>query len=81
MPGRRRTANGPATATTQTIATWRDVRNALGRGDAVILDTRSDGEYCGTTVRAKRGGAVPAPSTSSGRATSGRTATSSRPPS
>ena len=22
-------------------------------------DTRSDGEYCGTTVRAKRGGAVP----------------------
>jgi thiosulfate/3-mercaptopyruvate sulfurtransferase len=25
----------------------------------VILDTRSDGEYCGTTVRAKRGGAVP----------------------
>jgi thiosulfate/3-mercaptopyruvate sulfurtransferase len=25
----------------------------------VILDARSDGEYCGTTVRAKRGGAVP----------------------
>ena len=25
----------------------------------MILDTRSDGEYCGTTVRAKRGGAVP----------------------
>ena len=25
----------------------------------VILDTRSDGEYCGTTVRATRGGAIP----------------------
>jgi thiosulfate/3-mercaptopyruvate sulfurtransferase len=25
----------------------------------VIIDTRSDGEYCGTTVRAKRGGAIP----------------------
>ena len=25
----------------------------------VILDTRSDDEYCGTTVRAKRGGAIP----------------------
>ena len=43
----------------QTIATWKDVRAAVGRNDAVILDTRTDGEYCGTTVRAKRGGAVP----------------------
>jgi thiosulfate/3-mercaptopyruvate sulfurtransferase len=43
----------------KTIATWRDVRNALGKADAVILDTRTDGEYCGTTVRARRGGAVP----------------------
>jgi thiosulfate/3-mercaptopyruvate sulfurtransferase len=42
-----------------TIATWRDVQAALGRPDAVILDTRSDGEYCGTTVRAQRGGAIP----------------------
>jgi thiosulfate/3-mercaptopyruvate sulfurtransferase len=25
----------------------------------VLLDTRSDGEYCGTTVRAARGGAIP----------------------
>jgi thiosulfate/3-mercaptopyruvate sulfurtransferase len=41
------------------LATWKDVRNALGRGDAVILDTRTDGEYLGTTVRARRGGAVP----------------------
>jgi thiosulfate/3-mercaptopyruvate sulfurtransferase len=42
-----------------TIATWRQVRAALGRPDAVILDTRSDGEYCGTNVRARRGGAIP----------------------
>jgi thiosulfate/3-mercaptopyruvate sulfurtransferase len=42
-----------------TLATWRDVRCALGKQDVVILDTRSDGEYCGTTVRAKRGGAIP----------------------
>jgi thiosulfate/3-mercaptopyruvate sulfurtransferase len=41
------------------LATWRDVHAALGRNDTVILDTRSDSEYHGTTVRAKRGGAVP----------------------
>ena len=41
-----------------TLATWRDVRERLGRADTVIVDTRSDGEYCGTTVRAKRGGAI-----------------------
>lgn len=43
----------------QTIATWRDVKERLGRQDVVILDTRSDGEYAGTTVRAKRGGRIP----------------------
>jgi thiosulfate/3-mercaptopyruvate sulfurtransferase len=42
-----------------TIATWRDVRQRLGTPGVVILDTRSDGEYDGTTVRAKRGGAIP----------------------
>jgi thiosulfate/3-mercaptopyruvate sulfurtransferase len=41
------------------LAAWRDVRERLGRADAVIVDTRSDGEYCGTTVRAARGGAIP----------------------
>ena len=41
------------------LATWRDVKSRLGNEDAVILDTRSDGEYRGTHVRAKRGGAVP----------------------
>ena len=43
----------------ETIATWRDVRSALGRADSVILDTRSDGEYCAAVARAKRGGAIP----------------------
>jgi thiosulfate/3-mercaptopyruvate sulfurtransferase len=42
-----------------TIATWREVEAAIDRPDSVILDARSDGEYCGTTVRAARGGAVP----------------------
>jgi thiosulfate/3-mercaptopyruvate sulfurtransferase len=42
------------------LATWHDVRAAIGQGPrSVILDTRSDGEYCGTTVRAARGGAIP----------------------
>ena len=41
------------------LATWRDVRAALDRPDAILLDTRTEGEYCGTTVRAKRGGAIP----------------------
>ncbi len=42
-----------------TVATWRDVRDRLGRTATVMLDTRSDGEYYATTVRAKRGGAIP----------------------
>ena len=41
------------------VVTWRDVHERLGRGETVILDTRTDGEYNGTTVRAKRGGAIP----------------------
>ena len=43
----------------QTIATWRDVNDRLGKPDVVLLDTRSDGEWDGTTVRAKRGGRIP----------------------
>ena len=42
-----------------TIATHREVRQAIRTNGAVVLDTRSDGEYTGTVVRAKRGGAVP----------------------
>jgi thiosulfate/3-mercaptopyruvate sulfurtransferase len=41
------------------IADWRAVRDAIGRPDAVILDTRTDGEHDGTVVRAARGGAIP----------------------
>lgn len=41
------------------LAGWREVKERLGRAEAVIVDTRSDGEYCGTKVRAARGGAVP----------------------
>jgi thiosulfate/3-mercaptopyruvate sulfurtransferase len=41
------------------IATWRDVEARLGRSDTAIVDTRSDEEYFGTNVRAKRGGAIP----------------------
>lgn len=44
---------------TELLATWEDVRDRLGKDDAVILDTRSDGEYQGTVVRAARGGAIP----------------------
>lgn len=41
------------------IATWRDVTDRLGHAGTVILDTRSDAEYDGTWVRAKRGGRIP----------------------
>jgi thiosulfate/3-mercaptopyruvate sulfurtransferase len=57
------TAPTPTTWTgarrTDLLATWRDVHDRLGRADTAILDTRTDGEYCGTVVRAARGGAVP----------------------
>ena len=41
------------------LATWTHLRDRLDALDVAVLDTRSDGEYCGTTVRAKRAGAVP----------------------
>jgi thiosulfate/3-mercaptopyruvate sulfurtransferase len=41
------------------LATWKDVALRIGRDDVVLLDTRTDGEYCGTTVRAARGGCIP----------------------
>ena len=43
----------------EVLATWKDVHDRIGAGDAAILDTRSDGEYFGTLVRAARGGAIP----------------------
>jgi thiosulfate/3-mercaptopyruvate sulfurtransferase len=63
LPVTREAAPAAASAWTgsreqQRLATWKDVRDAIG-SDTVILDTRSDGEHSGTTVRARRGGAVP----------------------
>jgi thiosulfate/3-mercaptopyruvate sulfurtransferase len=43
----------------EVLATADDVLHALNKKDAPILDTRSDGEYLGTHVRAARGGAIP----------------------
>src|SRR5215207_625628 len=40
------TSEWTGTRQEHTVASWRHVRNALGRPDTVILDTRSDGEYC-----------------------------------
>jgi thiosulfate/3-mercaptopyruvate sulfurtransferase len=64
LPITRDAAPPPASTWTgsreaQRVATWKDVQDAIGRDDAVILDTRTDGEYTGSTVRARRGGAVP----------------------
>ncbi len=41
------------------IATADDVLRKLQTSSAVIVDTRSDAEYTGQLVRAKRGGAIP----------------------
>ena len=41
------------------LASWSDVKDRLNSRDAVIVDTRTDDEYYGTLVRAKRGGAIP----------------------
>ena len=41
------------------LATSDDVLRSLGQKQIAILDTRSEGEYLGTHVRAARGGAIP----------------------
>jgi thiosulfate/3-mercaptopyruvate sulfurtransferase len=43
----------------EVLATAADVLQSLNKKDLVILDTRSQGEYLGTHVRAARGGAIP----------------------
>lgn len=43
----------------EVLATVDDLLGSLKNKDVVILDTRSDGEYFGTHVRAARGGAIP----------------------
>lgn len=41
------------------LATADDVKQRLGKMETAIIDTRSDAEYYGEQVRAKRGGAIP----------------------
>jgi thiosulfate/3-mercaptopyruvate sulfurtransferase len=41
------------------LATWQHVADRLDRPEVAIVDTRSDAEYFGEMVRAKRGGAIP----------------------
>jgi thiosulfate/3-mercaptopyruvate sulfurtransferase len=60
------TESAPPVATSWTgrpaperLATWRDVLDRVGRPGVILLDTRTDGEFCGTTVRAARGGCIP----------------------
>src|SRR5262245_5217231 len=43
----------------QRLATVDDVLSKLGNSSTVIVDTRSDAEYTGQLVRAKRAGAIP----------------------
>ncbi|MGE5216748.1 MAG: sulfurtransferase [Chloroflexota bacterium] len=43
----------------EVLATADDVVHSLDKKDIAILDTRSEGEYLGTHVRAARGGAIP----------------------
>ena len=43
----------------EVLATADDVLQSLNKKEIAILDTRSEGEYLGTHVRAARGGAVP----------------------
>jgi thiosulfate/3-mercaptopyruvate sulfurtransferase len=41
------------------LATWEQVLAKLGASGTTIVDTRSEAEYLGKQVRAKRGGAIP----------------------
>ena len=41
------------------LATYKDVLDAIEDDNHVFLDTRTEGEWLGTDVRAKRGGALP----------------------
>ena len=71
-----RRARGPTRSRPGATSTTRSAS-----ADAVILDTRTDGEYCGTTVRAKRGGAIPGAVHIEWTRNLTPTASSSRPPS
>lgn len=50
----------PPRSTDESIrATWRDVHDAIGAADAIVLDCRNDEEYAGLSERANRSGHVP----------------------
>jgi thiosulfate/3-mercaptopyruvate sulfurtransferase len=54
-----RAAAFKTTARREVLATADDVLDAVNQKNSLILDTRSQGEYLGTHVRAARGGAIP----------------------
>jgi thiosulfate/3-mercaptopyruvate sulfurtransferase len=41
------------------VASWKEVFDRLGKPETAIVDTRSEAEYFGEAVRAKRGGLIP----------------------
>jgi thiosulfate/3-mercaptopyruvate sulfurtransferase len=49
----------PAAKNTENRASWVQVRDAIARDEAVILDVRSADEYTGSIARAKHGGHIP----------------------
>jgi thiosulfate/3-mercaptopyruvate sulfurtransferase len=49
----------PASRDESNRATWQQVKGAIGAADRVVLDVRSQGEYDGSSVRAKHGGHIP----------------------
>jgi len=54
-----RAATFKASERREVLATADDVLDSLNKKGFAILDTRSEGEYFGTQVRAARGGAIP----------------------
>lgn len=49
----------PPRSTDEQRATWREVQDAIGAPDKVVLDVRSREEYDGRSVRAAHGGHIP----------------------
>jgi len=49
----------PSSCDPSNEATWQQVRDAIARADAAIVDVRTAGEYDGSDVRAARGGHIP----------------------
>ncbi len=58
-PAGRTSYPEPAGVDSTDEASWQDVRDAIARSDAVIVDVRTPGEYDGSDVRSARGGHIP----------------------